>query len=187
MTDETTTYSVNLRHRGDRRRVRLRRFLLGAALIAVISVPAGLYSASLPNSWYRNLTGHHLSLEEPPSIVRMGRPADFAAVGVCEGSMGDGCWIVRLPENKLIAIHTFCTHDGCATSWVAEVRQYGCPCCGSRFEIDGTILSGPAERPLERFKIYLQRESILVNRSETFQLESGGWQVQGAFLKVDDD
>lgn len=188
MTDETTTSAASFWYRGDRRRGLLWSCcLLIAVLIGVFALSAGLYSASRPKSWYRNLTGQHLSLEEPPSIVRIGRPAEFAAVDLYEGSKGDGFWIVRLPENKLIAIHTFCTHDGCTTNWVAEERQYGCPCCGSRFDIDGTTLSGPAERPLERFKIYLHRDSVLVDRSETFQLESGEWQLQGAFLSVDDD
>ena len=186
MTDETTTSSTVSWRRGDRRRVVLRLFCLGGAMIAATAVFTGLYSASQPNSWYRNLTGQHLSLQEPPSIVRVGRPADFAAVGVYQGSKSDGCWVVRLPENKLIAVNTSCTYDGCATSCVADDGPYGCPCCGARFQIDGTILSGPAKRPMERFKIYLDHESVLVNRSETFQLESGEWQVQGAFLPVDD-
>lgn len=183
MSNETVTSPASYWQRVDRRQVLL-LFCFGAALIAAAG---GLYSASLPKSWYRNSMGKQLSLEEPPSIVQVGRPADFTAAGLYEDSKGDGIWVVRLPENKLVAVHTFCTHDGCATSWVAEDRQYGCPCCGSRYEIDGTVLSDPATTALERFKIYNHDKSVLVNRSETFQRESGGWPMSGAFLPMDID
>lgn len=184
MTNETPTSSVSFWQRDNRRWVLLLLFCSGAALIVAT---AGLYSAALPNSWYRHLTGTQLSLAEPSSIVRVGRPADFTAAGLYQSSKGDGIWVVRLPENKLVAVHTFCTHDGCATSWVAEDRQYGCPCCGSRYEIDGTVLSGPATTALERFKIYNHDGSVLVNRSEKFKYEAGQWSTPGASLSLDND
>ncbi len=55
-------------------------------------------TAAQPQSWYRNLTGQHLSLEEPPNIVRVGLPKDFPEVGVYTLSRTDGVWIVRLPQ-----------------------------------------------------------------------------------------
>ncbi len=43
-----------------------------------------------------------------------------------------------------------CTHRGCEV----EVRgsRYVCPCHGSEFDPGGTVLEGPAERPLKTFK-----------------------------------
>ena len=186
MTDSTpASLSPDPERAGNRRFLR-RMFCIGAAVAAVLGVQACLYSGSLPNSWYRNLTGQQLNPQEPPSIVRLGRLTDFPATGAYEGSRSDGCWIVRLPENKLIAVNTNCTHDGCATSCIAASGPYGCPCCGSKFKMDGTVLSGPAERPLERFNIYIDNNSVLVNRSETFQQRSSGWQSSGAFLSLND-
>lgn len=170
---------------GDRRFLLWRLSIIGTALAVVIGVPACLYSGSLPNSWYRNLTGQQLNPQESTSIARLGLLTDFAAIGVYQTSQGDGCWVVRLPENKLIAVNANCTHDGCATSCIAKNGPYGCPCCGSKFQMDGTTLSGPAERPLERFKIYIEKDSVLVNRSEAFQQSAGAWQNSGAFLSLD--
>ena len=175
----------------DAERARDRRFLLralffiGTALAVLIGILACLYSGSLPNSWYRNLTGQQLNPQESTSICRLGVLTDFAAIGVYQNSQGDGCWVVRLPENQLIAINTNCTHDGCATSRVSETAAYGCPCCGSKFQMDGKTLSGPAEQSLERFKIYMDKDSVLVNRSDTFQESAGGWQNAAAFLSLD--
>lgn len=42
-----------------------------------------------------------------------------------------------------------CTHLGCLVAFNEAEATWECPCHGSRFDLDGSVLQGPAVRPLE--------------------------------------
>jgi Rieske Fe-S protein len=55
----------------------------------------------------------------------------------------------RDESGVLHAVSARCTHLGCIVRWNAGEQTWDCPCHGSRFEPDGTVLTGPATSPLE--------------------------------------
>lgn len=56
----------------------------------------------------------------------------------------------RHDDGTLIAVSARCTHLGCLVAWNDGDRSWDCPCHGSRFAPDGTVLEGPAVHRLER-------------------------------------
>jgi Rieske Fe-S protein len=48
------------------------------------------------------------------------------------------------------AVSVRCTHLGCDVRFNFAERSWDCPCHGSRFDVDGAVLEGPAVDPLER-------------------------------------
>jgi nitrite reductase/ring-hydroxylating ferredoxin subunit len=58
--------------------------------------------------------------------------------------------VYRDDDGTLHAVSLRCTHLGCLLRWNGAERSWDCPCHGSRFDVDGAVLEGPAVNPLER-------------------------------------
>jgi glycine/D-amino acid oxidase-like deaminating enzyme/nitrite reductase/ring-hydroxylating ferredoxin subunit len=56
----------------------------------------------------------------------------------------------RDEHGTLHAVSPTCTHLGCQVNFNPAERTWDCPCHGSRFAVDGSVLEGPAVRGLER-------------------------------------
>jgi Rieske Fe-S protein len=55
--------------------------------------------------------------------------------------------VKRTGANTFLALSTICTHQGCDAA-VNTVNQVECPCHGSRFDSNGSVVNGPAALPL---------------------------------------
>ena len=63
---------------------------------------------------------------------------------------GDKVAAFRDDDGVVHAVSPICTHLYCQVSFNAAERSWDCPCHGSRFAPDGTVIQGPAVSPLER-------------------------------------
>jgi 3-phenylpropionate/trans-cinnamate dioxygenase ferredoxin reductase subunit len=53
-------------------------------------------------------------------------------------------------EGGVHAVSPICTHLRCVVGWNGQDRTWDCPCHGSRFDVEGKVVRGPAKRNLER-------------------------------------
>lgn len=123
--------------------------LIGVAL----AVPAAIYLLLPPKA----RKGSQWVKTADLSSIPPGKPTEIAFQRTRE----DGwqlitekttAWVVKQPNNEVIAFTPICTHLGCAFHWDDASNTFLCPCHTSTFSIDGKVLGGPAPRPLDRYE-----------------------------------
>lgn len=105
-------------------------------------------------------------------LVEAGTLSDLPTVGAAPRHIAKGrFWLVHETEG-LTALHSSCTHLECLFTWDEQQQVFICPCHGSEFARDGSVLKGPAKRALDRFPLNLiddQGDVIRATQSDTAQ------------------
>ncbi len=99
-------------------------------------------------------------LFEPPTSFRVGVPDEYPINSVAYIADRQ-IYVVRVPEG-FYAVSAICTHLGCITQWKQDLDLIACPCHGSRFQKDGSLMNGPAPRPLPHYSIRLMPDGTLL-------------------------
>ncbi|HPF40382.1 MAG TPA: Rieske 2Fe-2S domain-containing protein [Phycisphaerae bacterium] len=148
-----------------------RRDVLGLAGMAAGWAAVAALGGGGTLAFARFMAPNVLEVEDPK--VRCGPLSKYIAMA--PGDVNEdykpvkpsGFWIIR-QEDRIAALSIICTHLGCIPSWLPNDRKFKCPCHGSGFKENGVNFEGPAPRPLERFKIYLDGDEVIVDRSRKF-------------------
>jgi Rieske Fe-S protein len=70
--------------------------------------------------------------------------------------------VVRESEESVRAFQSECTHKNATLKYDKKKRILRCPAHGSWFDLDGTVVRGPAEHPLPTLRAELREEHIVL-------------------------
>jgi len=103
-------------------------------------------------------------LFEPPTRFTLGTP-EAVAPGSVLSEVQQKIFVVRLADG-FRAYSSICTHLGCITRYRPDQNIIACPCHGSKFNLEGEVIAGPAPRPLDQFEISVSsRGKIVVDKA----------------------
>ncbi|MGB9458377.1 MAG: ubiquinol-cytochrome c reductase iron-sulfur subunit [Bryobacteraceae bacterium] len=138
---------------------------LGAVIGAGLGLPALAYLLVPPKS------------RQQGAWIEIGELDKFSAGGPIEVafrriradawkvvSEKDTAWVVKRADGGVTAFGPQCTHLGCAYHWDDGRQEFVCPCHSSLFRIDGSVISGPAPRPLDRYETNVENGKLMLGR-----------------------
>ena len=99
-------------------------------------------------------------LFEPPTRFRAGSPTDYPE-GTVRFNREQKAFVIGGPGG-VYALSAVCTHLGCITRFLSDESTIGCPCHGSRFDLEGNVTHGPAPRPLPWLEVQADAAGGLV-------------------------
>ena len=81
------------------------------------------------------------------------------------GIAGEPTYLTVKEKDKLdkMGIVDNCTHLGCTFPWNPIDNQFQCPCHGSRYDSNGSVIRGPAALPLKLVKVRVEGEAIWIS------------------------
>jgi len=134
-----------------------------AAISAALGIPALIYLFFPPkvrkqDQWVEVGDVNKFAPDSPVELTYRRTRVDGWKV-ISEKSTA---WVVKRPDNSIVAFGPQCTHLGCAYHWDETKNDFLCPCHSSIFSIDGKVLSGPAPRPLDRYETKLDGSKLLL-------------------------
>ena len=141
-------------------------FSIGGLISLMMGIPAIAY-----------IIGPALAREKNQSWVRLGSinkvepgtPTVFKVnikrnTGWLVEEENIGVYVLTDDRRDFIAMSNICTHLGCRVRWIADQEIFLSPCHNGVFDREGKVISGPPPRPLDRYEIKIEDNSLLIGQ-----------------------
>ena len=102
-------------------------------------------------------------LPGPQRVYKLGDPEQYQ-VGAVVKMEADGFYLFR-DEKGFHAVSAVCTHLGCIVAH-SEQEGFACPCHGSKFNQEGSVIGGPAPTGLPWLEVSLSPDGQLLVNAE---------------------
>lgn len=75
----------------------------------------------------------------------------------------DPILLVRVDVDTIAANTIVCTHQQCQVGYNDRDVRLDCPCHGSRYDLNGRVIQGPAPRALKHFNAVIHGDSVFLS------------------------
>lgn len=140
-------------------------FTIGGLIGASIGLPAigyivGPALKQAADSWVRLGSISKVELNDPTLF----KTTVETQTGWIDTQEEVSAYILTENGKDFVAISNICTHLGCRVRWISEEGKFFCPCHNGVFARDGSVISGPPPRPLDRFETKVEDGTLYIKR-----------------------
>ena len=130
--------------------------LLSSLMAAALALPAAAYlllptRSKKQSGWAEAGNVADLPKDKPTELVFQRKRTE----GWKTAYERSTAWVVRT-DDEVVAFMPSCTHLGCGYHWDKAKEGFVCPCHESLFAMDGSVVAGPAPRPLDRYQVRVE-------------------------------
>lgn len=100
----------------------------------------------------------------------------FPNRNLVQGLKGDAHYLIVKEDETLekYALNAVCTHLGCVVPWNKAVNKFMCPCHGSQYSMEGSVVRGPAPLPLALANLNIdENDNVILSKWEEVDFRSG--------------
>ncbi len=105
----------------------------------------GTSAKNLTTEMRQAIKGLSRSFLGVPRAVLDVLPAGHGGIVEVEGQKAG---VYKNERGEVLIVDPRCPHLGCQVEWNPDEKSWDCPCHGSRFHADGTLMDNPAQRDL---------------------------------------
>lgn len=91
--------------------------------------------------------------------------------------------LVRL-QGRVFAFNLACPHENTALRWRQKDTRFQCPRHESKYQPDGTFMTGRATRNMDRFAVRRDGDVVLVDVGRLFRSDEQATEWAGAFVAI---
>ena len=125
--------------------------LIFSSTLGIVTVSSLIQSCTPVASPYQNLppSPEDVDINNYPTLENIN---GFAKVKIPHKNYGKPVIIIRDSETQFTILSSICTHQGCEVSNPdLKTKVIFCPCHGSKFNLNGKVIKGPASRALTSY------------------------------------
>jgi Rieske Fe-S protein len=136
---------------------RLGTFVVGGLMGAVLAVPGAAYLFDPLRR--RGKAGEFHDLARLNDL-QVGVPRSFPVIEERQDAWVKyprepvgAVWLVRQPDDRVLALTAECPHLGCAVNFAADRKSFFCPCHTSSFDFRGRKLNAVPPRDMDALEV----------------------------------